>query len=256
VTKSRVLVIDGHAHLDELEGMDDALAEAMDAGVVAIIGVGMCVKSNRKILDAAERYTGFILPAIGYHPWEVRKSEIDENLLFLEENLDPCVAIGEVGLDYRVRVKRDLQKEAFEEIVRISLRQQRPLILHCRGSHKDVFSMISNMGVRKAVFHWYTASLDLLGEIVSAGYYISATPALAYSPPHREAIAGAPLERILLETDCPVRHQGRATRPCDVLITLGEVSRLKGLSVEEVAERTTQNVIELFGPLGAATRHS
>jgi TatD DNase family protein len=64
------------------------------------------------------------------------------------------------------------------------------------------------------------------------------------------------LERILLETDCPVRHQGHATRPCDVLITLGEVSRIKGLSVEGVAKRTTQNVIDLFGPLEEATRHS
>lgn len=249
MTKSRVSVIDGHAHLDGLEDLEAALVEARKEEVAAIIGVGMGRESNKKILAIAEQYPGFVLPAIGYHPWEIRKPEIEENLAFIEENLDRCIAIGEVGLDYRIRVKRDLQKGAFDEIVRFSSEHRKPMILHCRGSHRDVLSIISKMGVEKAVFHWYSASLDLLVEIVEAGYYISGTPALTHSPPHQEAIREAPLERILLETDCPVEHQGRTTRPRDVFITLREVSRLKELPLEEVAERTTRNVIDLFGPV-------
>ncbi len=247
MTKNRVSVIDGHAHLDGLEDLEKALVEAKKEGVAAIIGVGMGRESNEKILSIAEKYPGFVLPAIGYHPWEIRKPEIEENLAFIEENLNRCIAIGEVGLDYRIKVKRDLQKEAFDEIVRLSSEHRKPMILHCRGSHRDVFSMILKMGVEKAVFHWYSASLDLLGEIMEAGYHISGTPALTNSPPHQEAIREAPLERILLETDCPVEHQGRATGPRDVFISLREVSRLKGLPLEEVAERTTRNMISLFG---------
>jgi TatD DNase family protein len=84
---------------------------------------------------------------------------------------------------------------------------------------------------------------------VGAGYYISGTPALTHSPPHQEAVREVPLGRILLETDCPVEYQGRATRPRDVFITLREVSRIKGLPLEEVAERTTRNMVDLFGPV-------
>jgi TatD DNase family protein len=245
----RISVIDGHAHLDGLEDLESALVEAKEEGVAAIIGVGMGIESKRKILAIAEQHPGFVLPAIGYHPWEIRKPEIEENLSFIEDNLNRCIAIGEVGLDYRIRVKRDLQKVAFDEIVRLSARHRKPMILHCRGSHRDVLSMISKMGVKKAVFHWYSASLDLLVEILEAGYYISGTPALTHSPPHQAAVRKAPLGRILLETDCPVEHQGRATRPRDVFVTLREVSRIKGLPLEEVAGRTTQNVTDLFGPI-------
>ena len=104
-------------------------------------------------------------------------------------------------------------------------------------------------GRRKAVFRWYSASLDLLVEIMEASHYISGTPALTHSPPHQEAIREAPLGRILLETDCPVEHQGRTTRPRDVFITLREVSRIKGLPLEEVSDRTTRNIMDLFGPV-------
>ena len=72
----RISVIDGHAHLDGLEDLESALVEAKEEGVAAIIGVGMGIESNRKILAIAEQHPGFVLPAIGYHPWEIRKPEI------------------------------------------------------------------------------------------------------------------------------------------------------------------------------------
>ena len=78
------------------------------------------------------------------------------------------------------------------------------------------------------------------------GYLISATPALAYSPPHQEAIQRAPLEEILLETDTPVVYQGRESRPKDVMVTLQEVARMKGLKPSLVAEQTTKNASRFF----------
>lgn len=249
-------IVDGHAHLDELEDLDRELTEAKDLGVTAIIGVGTGVKSNQKILAIAEEHPGYVFPAIGYHPWEIRKPEIEENLKFIEQNLNRVIAIGEVGLDYKVKVKKDYQKEAFSEILKLSARYHKPVILHCRASHRRVLSMISDFGITRAVFHWYTAPLDLLKEIVDAGYYISATPALTHSPPHRDAVREAPVERILVETDCPVSHHGHTSRPSDVLITLREVAKLKGLPVEEVAERTSQNAITLFGLPSLANKPS
>ena len=100
--------------------------------------------------------------------------------------------------------------------------------------------------IKHAVFHWYSGPVDLSDEILSRGYFISATPALVYSPPHQEAIKRAPLDRILLETDTPVRYQGKESRPKDVYITLGEVAILKRLEPYRVAIQTTANASQFF----------
>lgn len=239
-------LIDGHAHLNELNDIPGECARARDMGISAIIGVGMDMASNRRILALAEEYPGYVFPAIGFHPWEIRKHEIDDTLLFLEDNIHRCIALGEVGLDYKARIKKDLQRAVFREIITLAVRYDKILILHCRYSHQRVFSMITDGGIRRAVFHWYTGSRELLDDIIDAGYYISATPALRYSPLHQEAVSKAPIERILLETDCPVEYQGKASRPADVLITARETARIKGVSLAEVARRTTENTKALF----------
>lgn len=240
-------LIDGHAHLNELETLEKDLTKARLAGVKAIIGVGMDLASNRRILAIAQEHPGFVYPAIGYHPWEIRKPEVEETFAFIEENIERCVALGEVGLDYKARVKKNFQREVFQKIITLSVRYKKILILHCRYSHQRVFSMISEGGVERAVFHWYTGTIELLRDIISAGYYISATPALQYSPPHQEAVSVAPLERILIETDCPVEYQGRESRPADVIITLREVARIRGMTMEEIAEITSSNTKKLYG---------
>ncbi len=107
--------------------------------------------------------------------------------------------------------------------------------------------IVKGRGIVQAVFHWYCGPFDTLEEITRSGYFISATPALRYSPAHQEAIRQTRLEFILLETDSPVNYQGLEARPKDVRISLEEVSRLKGLSVEEVSEQTTRNACRLFG---------
>lgn len=244
--KPHLPLIDGHAHLNELEELERDLEEARRQGVLAIIGVGMDVESNRRILAIAEENPGFVFPAIGYHPWEIKKSEIRENLAFIEGNVERCVAIGEVGLDYKAKVGKELQREVLREIVRLSLRYHKTLILHCRYSHQRVFSMVSDRGVEKAIFHWYSGPLDILDKILEAGYFVSATPAAAYSRQHRAAISKTPLERLLLETDSPVEYQGERSGPAHVLKTLDAVSGIKGIGKDQVAEITTKNARHLL----------
>jgi TatD DNase family protein len=106
--------------------------------------------------------------------------------------------------------------------------------------------MVRERNIKRAVFHWYSGPLRLLDEILKADYLISATPALAYSPPHQQAVKRAPIERILLETDTPVSYQGREARPKDVRVSLDEVSRLKGLDPLQVSEQTTENASQFF----------
>ena len=238
--------IDGHAHLNELAALDRCLHDARQAGVQAIIGVGMDIPSNRRILAIAAANEGFVFPAVGYHPWEIRKDAVEETLAFIDENLGGCVALGEVGLDYKAKVKKKLQRHVFGELLRLALRHGKVPILHCRYSHERVFTMVTEAGVDRAVFHWYTGTIDLMRRIIDAGYCISATPALRYSPPHREAVRAAPMDGILIETDCPVAYQGVESRPVDVVDTAREVARLKGMDPAEVMAVTAENTKNLY----------
>ncbi len=238
--------VDSHAHLDELDDLSEALQEARRGGVKGIIGVGVDVESNKKILKIAQENDGFVYPAIGYHPWQIREEEIEENLSFIRNHIEECVALGEIGLDYKVKVKKDLQQKIFKNLLDIAQRFNKPIIVHCRFSHRRAFEMVKEVGIKRAVFHWYSGPINLLEEILNSGYFISATPALTYSPPHQEAIKRTPLERILLETDSPVSYQGREARPKDVGISLENVARLKKLDPVMVSEQTTMNASWLF----------
>ena len=111
--------------------------------------------------------------------------------------------------------------------------------------------MVVETGVPQAVFHWYSGPLELIDTIVDRGYFISATPALAYSRMHQEAIRSAPLENILLETDCPVAYEGEEATPSTVVRVCEQVASLKGCSVAEVAGQTTENVKRFLGAASA-----
>jgi TatD DNase family protein len=242
----RISLIDAHTHLDQLEDLPISLKEARAAGVRGIIGVGMNAVSNRKILKIAEENQGYVYPAIGYHPWELKGEEAEEGLSFIRNHLGHCIALGEIGLDYKVKIKKEVQWKVFRKLLTIALDFDKPVILHCRFSHQHVLRIVKELEIKRAVFHWYSGPLSVLAEILDRGYFISATPALMYSPPHQEAIRHAPLERILLETDSPVTYQGKEARPKDVLVTWKEVARLKGVDPLIVSEQTTLNASQFF----------
>jgi len=239
-------VIDTHAHLNEIADLDGALERARRAGVGKVVSIGMEIDSNLSTLKLAKRFPETVSPAIGYHPWSIVPDRISENVAFIEENLDHCVALGEIGLDYRAKVKKKVQWDVFFRLLGIAEQVDLPIIIHCRFSHERCHRMTRDAGIKKAVFHWYSGSLDILEKILADGYYVSATPALAYSQQHRLAMENAPLERILIETDAPVEYQGKVTEPADVLTTLNELSRLKRLHSSEVARITTANARQLF----------
>jgi TatD DNase family protein len=206
----------------------------------------MDIESNKKVLKITAANPRFVYPALGYHPWQIKEEEVDANLSFIRDHVEEGVALGEIGLDYKIQVKKELQWKVFGELLDIAVESDKPAILHCRYSHRRAFEMVGERKIKRAIFHWYSGPLDLLDKILSMGYFISATPALIYSPSHKEAIKQAPLERILLETDTPVSYQGRESRPKDVQITLQEVVRIKKLNPAIVSEQTTINASQLF----------
>jgi TatD DNase family protein len=240
-------MIDGHAHLNEIKDIDESIAKARSSGVSTIIGVGMDIGSNLATLEIAGRFPGIVHPAVGYHPWSIADGEIEENLDFIRQRLPHCVALGEVGIDYGARVKKKVQWEVYGKLVAIALEAEKPVIIHCRFSHRRTFEMTRSAGVRKAVFHWFTGEKEILKDLLDSGYFISVTPALAYSPYHRSAAEYAPLDRILVETDAPVEYQGKISEPADLVVTLRELAIIKGITFEEAEKITEQSTRSFYG---------
>ena len=249
-------LIDTHAHLDEIEQLEQVIAQARLAGVMAIVAVGSDYGSNQKVLQLAEDFKGFVYPALGCHPWNISESEIDNNLEFIESNIDKVVAVGEVGLDYhkkvRARADKNLQKRVFGEVLGIAGAHKKPVLIHSRYAWRDALDSVQEAGLEKAVFHWYTGTSSVLRDIVSQGYFISATPAVEYHEEHRRAVREIPLGRMLLETDSPVVYR-RGTefeyesRPADVIRSLRGAAALKDVGEAQIAEVTTANALRLFG---------
>lgn len=249
-------LIDTHAHLGEIENLEQAIAKAKSANIIAIIGVGSDYESNQKVLQLAQTHKDFVYPAIGWHPWNLKSLEIDRNLEFIEAHVGQVVGIGEIGLDYHKKVRavaeKDLQKRVLREILKIAQKYNKPVIIHSRYAWRDALSLVEEAQLERAVFHWYTGTSSVLRDIVSQGYFISATPAVEYHGEHRRAVKEIPLDKLLLETDSPVVYRRGSefeyeARPADVLRALKGAAKLRGVSEAQIAEITTNNALKFFG---------
>jgi TatD DNase family protein len=163
------------------------------------------------------------------------------------------IAIGEIGLDYsyssannkKLRMK---QRDIYTKLLKIARTYSMPVSIHSRSAYKDSLNLLLEYGPKKAVFHWYDGPLHILKEILKSDFYISATPATVYSKGLRTALAKAPLDQILLETDSPVflRNENRMSEPIDLGVTLRALAKLKNASEEYVAEVIKRNTENLF----------
>jgi TatD DNase family protein len=249
-------VIDTHAHLDELENLEAALNKAKEAGVVAMVAVGCNHQSNLKVMGISDSHPGFVYPALGLHPWELGNMDsngINLTLKFIEEKISQVIAIGEIGLDYDKRVikvaPKEMQKDTLKYLLTLARRYAKPITIHSRYAWKDTFELVKGAGIEKAVFHWFTGFSGVLKDILEAGYLISATPAAEYHEEHRRAIKETTLDKLLLETDCPVtygRENKYRSQPADVIRSLKAVAALKGTDESTIARQTTHTAIEFF----------
>ncbi|UCD08229.1 MAG: TatD family hydrolase [Dehalococcoidales bacterium] len=249
-------LIDTHCHLDEIENLDSVLDEARETRVTGIIAVGINYQTNLKVLELAESYPEMVFPALGLHPQELPEMddvEIDRTLSQIEEHIDKAVAIGEIGLDYHKRIRalvsKERQQSVLRDVVLLAKKFEKPVSIHSRYAWKDALTIATEVGIKDAVFHWYTGPSSVLRDLLEQGYYISATPAAEYHSEHRRAIREAPLNRLFLETDSPVSY-GREDRytaaPRDVVRSLNAASEITGMNRESLAEQTTRNAIRFF----------
>src|SRR4030042_872634 len=201
-------LIDTHAHLEEIENLEETLVRAKEAGLITIIAVGSDIASNARALEIAGKYPAFVYPALGWYPGNIKESEIDTSLEFIKTNIDKAVAVGEVGLDYskwvRTVADKDLQQRVLRELLIIAKEHGKTACIHSRYAWRDAFDMVRKAGLEKAVFHWYTGTSSVLRDIIDSGYMISVTPDVEYHEEHRRAVKETLLGQLLLETDSPV----------------------------------------------------
>jgi len=245
-------LIDTHAHLSDLQEMDGVIQRAKEAGVAAVIGVGANLRTCVATLRWAEAHPGYVHPALGIHPTEWAEDDVPATLSFIEDHLDGCVAVGEIGLDYwsrdarKDKAVREQQRRIYTRQLQMAADHDKPASIHSRGSWRDALDLARRHGPDRIVFHWYSGPLDILAELLDAGYHISATPAAEFSKHHRAALAQAPLDRILIETDVPVTYRGTPAEPADLPRTLHALAALKDTPADEVARATTRNARRLF----------
>jgi len=194
--------------------------------------------------------------ALGLHPGNIKFDEIDPCFAFFHEILldrkgDPMgrpVAIGEAGLDFWYKwvrqddEKKNEQRMVFQRHLDLAKEFDLPIVVHCRGAWRECLNMIVASGVKKAVFHWYSGPMDVLKDILGAGFFVSASVALEYSQESRKAMAYAPLDRILVETDTPVR----GWTPKDVWRTFNALCVIKAVDEEKALAIVNANARAFF----------
>ncbi len=239
-----------------MENLNQVVQRASEAGISAILAVGMTFESNARTLQIAEEFKHDavrIVPALGLHPWNLKQDSIRPTITQIRENIERACGIGEVGLDYWLKdvknneTKKHTQRDAFEETLTLARQNDKPVTIHSRGAWEDCITSVVNYHVKKAVFHWFSGPIESLKTIIDQGFYVSATPAVGYSKDHRAAILATPLENLLLETDSPVKYGSLQSEPRHVTVTLEEVSKLKGMTPTRISVATTENFLNLYG---------
>jgi len=251
-------IIDSHAHIDQLEDLPGALARAHEAGVSDIMAMSVDLDSMTKVLAIASQYQQpRIHPALGVHPGMVKPETQQLAFDFMRVNISRARAVGETGLDYWYKwvrkdlVERQKQKDAFSFHLELAREYDLPIVIHSRGAWKDCLSMTIASGVKRALFHWYSGPVDILQQIIDAGYYVSTSPSVAYSQESRQAMTHAPLSSILIETDSPVHYKEGETsytaEPKDVIRTWKALAQLKNLNEQDVLAAVNDNAKTFFG---------
>lgn len=251
-------IIDTHCHIyykDFTPDWDQMLARANEAGVKGMIVVGADAESSQQAVTIAGRYPQ-IYCTVGIHPHDAAGvSEADiVALQQLAAATDKCVAIGEIGLDfYRNNSPQAEQERVFQRFLHMAKALDKPVVIHDRDAHAETLAMIQEAGITRGVMHCFSGDLAFARQCLEQGLYLSIPGTVTYPSNEqlREVVRNVPLERLLLETDCPylspVPHRGKRNEPSYTRITAQKVAELRGLSLEDVARITTMNAGRLFG---------
>ena len=251
------MLFDTHAHMDDRAfdvDRDELLTNLPAQGITLLMNPGCSLESSRNASRLSQTYD-YIYAAVGSHP-DVA-DEVNEDVLAEYGELcklNPKIkAIGEIGLDYHYEdIPRDIQKKAFRAQMALAAELNLPVIVHERDAHEDGMAIVREFPTVKGVFHCYSGSAEMARQLVDLGWYIGFTGVLTFKNARKalEVASSIPLDRLVLETDCPYMapepFRGKRNDPGKLYRMAEKLAELRGLTVEEIHAITVENGKRLY----------
>ena len=250
------MLFDTHAHLNDPAfdpDREELMAGLADKGIGFVMNAGCSLESSRDIIRMAENYP-WLYASVGSHPDSA--DEVNEEVIEIYRRLcqnEKVKAIGEIGLDYYYEdIPREIQKQAFRMQMALAKEVDLPVIIHERDAHDDGMRIVKEFPTVKGVFHCYSGSAEMARQLVNMGWYIGFTGVLTFKNARKavETAASIPLDRIVLETDCPFMapepYRGKRNDPGYLPKMAEKLAEIRGISVEEAIAATTENAKRLY----------
>ena len=251
------MLFDTHAHMDDHafdEDRQQLLMDLPNRQISLLMNPGCSRESSYNAVKLANEFD-YIYAAVGSHPDaadEVNEAVLEEYRTLCKLN-NKVKAIGEIGLDYHYEdIPREIQKQAFRAQMALARELDLPAIVHERDAHEDGMAIVREFPQVTGVFHCYSGSAEMARQLVELGWYIGFTGVLTFKNARKavEVASSIPLERIVLETDCPYMapepFRGKRCDPGKLYRMAEKLAELRGLSVEEIHRITTENGKRLY----------
>lgn len=256
------MLFDTHTHLDDVRYKDDRaamIARAHEAGVEAFVTIGCDLATSRSAVALADQHS-FVYASIGVHPHEAKHIQDTwyEEFRRLAKNRK-VVAYGEIGLDYHYNHSSpNEQRERFREQIQLARELRLPVIIHTREAQEDTIAILKEENASEVggVFHCFSGDAWLAKDALDLGFYLSFSGILTFQNATmlRDIARTVPLERLLIETDCPyltpVPHRGKRNEPAFVALVAQQLAALRAgepdMSVDMIGRVTTSNARRLF----------
>ncbi len=253
------MLFDSHAHYDDDrfdKDRDNVLKSLKDYNVGNIINIGSSMETSRVSVELSQKYD-FVYASAGVHPSETGEL-LDADMEELKElaGHNKVKAIGEIGLDYHYLpddVEPEIQKKWFKRQLLLAKELSMPVIIHDRESKGECIEILKEMNVSKGVFHCYSGSAETAKELIKMGFMISFTGVVTFKNARRaiEALKVIPMDRIMIETDCPYMapepYRGERNFSGYVGRVAEKIAEIKELPYEDVVKITEDNAIRFFG---------
>ena len=250
------MLFDTHAHLNDPAfdtDREELMAGLAAKGIGLVMNAGCSLESSKDIIQMAEKYP-WLYASVGSHPDSA--DEVNEEVIEQYRKLachEKVKAIGEIGLDYYYEdIPREIQKNAFRMQMALANELDMPVIIHEREAHDDGMRIVKEFPKVKGVFHCYSGSAEMARQLVNMGWYIGFTGVLTFKNARKavETAASIPLDRIVLETDCPFMapepFRGKRNDPGYLPKMAEKLAEIRGISVEEAVKITTENAKRLY----------
>ena len=254
------MIFETHAHYDDEsfdEDREQLLCSLPEQGIGRVINVGASIETTKTTLALAAKYD-FIYAAVGVHPSDIDGLN-EETYAWLKQQatLPKTVAIGEIGLDYYWDKEPEVQKAQrywFKRQLELARETKLPVIIHSRDAAADTMEVMREAHAEEipGVIHCYSYSKEMAQEFIRMGYYIGVGGVVTFKNAKKlkETVESIPLERILLETDCPYMapepYRGTRNDSSNIPYVIAKIAELKGITAEEVEHVTEQNARKLF----------